>query len=202
MADHASLTDRLVLIHKWAALLRVTFKAGFVSGHKSKAAGSELLLNICRRALGRDPFVRLMAIAAAHLAFQHRMVMRQGERSANFQMTLETGVGRLPRIDDRACSSASFDVQAPGSVARLATHVLCVVALRLQTRMSSRPEVAHDLFMAGGAFLRADELRSRDAGRGNNCSARRTARKQNYGQRNSSPGAPQKAFLPSVDPSS
>ena len=191
-----------MLVHERTALLRVTLEACFISAEECKSAAFKPLLNVRRGALGGDPFVRFMAIAAAHLAFKHRMVMRQGERCANFQMTLETGVGRLPRIDDRACSAASFDVQAPGSVARLATHVLCVVALRLQTRMSSRPEVAHDLLMAGRAFLRADELRSRDAGRGNNCSARRTARKQNYGQRNSSPGAPQKAFAPSVDPSS
>ena len=76
MTDHAPLTHRFVLIDKWAALLCVTLKAGFVSGQESKAASPELLWNICRRALGRDPFVRLMAIAAAHLAFKHRMMMR------------------------------------------------------------------------------------------------------------------------------
>jgi uncharacterized membrane protein YbaN (DUF454 family) len=77
MADDATLTHCLVLINKWSALLCVTLEAGFVSAQKSKAAGSELLLNICRSALGRDPFVRLMAIAAAHLALEHRMMMRQ-----------------------------------------------------------------------------------------------------------------------------
>jgi len=77
MADDATLTHRIVLIDKWAALLCVTLEAGFVSAQKSKAAGSELLLNICRSPLGRDPFVRFMAIAAAHLAFKHRMMMRQ-----------------------------------------------------------------------------------------------------------------------------
>ena len=77
MAGHATLTDRLVLIHKWAALLCVTLEAGFISSHKRKATRSELLLNICRGALGRDPFVRLMAIAAAHLALEHGMMMRQ-----------------------------------------------------------------------------------------------------------------------------
>ena len=76
MASGATLTHCLVLINKWAALLCVTLKAGFVSGQESKATGFELLLNICRSALGRDPFVWLMAIAAAHLAFKHRMMMR------------------------------------------------------------------------------------------------------------------------------
>jgi len=77
MTDGASLAHRLVLINKWAALLRVTLEAGFISAQKSKAASFERLLNVCRRALGRDPFVRLMAIAATHLTLEHRMVMRQ-----------------------------------------------------------------------------------------------------------------------------
>jgi hypothetical protein len=76
MADHAPLTHCLVFIHKRAALLCVTFEAGFVSAQKSKAARSELLLNVCRGALARDSLVRFMAIAAAHLALEHRMMMR------------------------------------------------------------------------------------------------------------------------------
>jgi hypothetical protein len=110
MADHATLTHRLVLIDKWAALLCVTLEAGFVSAQKSKAAGLERLLNICRSALGRDPFVRLMAITAAHLAFQHRVMMRQLKRCANFQMTLKTNVRRLSRIDDRAGAADGLNV--------------------------------------------------------------------------------------------
>ena len=202
MADEAPLPHRLVLIHKWAALLRVTFKAGFVSGHKSKAAGSELLLNICRRALGRDPFVRLMAIAAAHLAFQHRVMMRQLKRCANVQVTLETGVRRLSRIDDGTGTPAGLNVQTPGPVTRFAAHVLGVVPFCLEACMRGCPKVAHDLFMAGRALLRANKLGARDAGRGENCSRCRTAGKQNYGQRRCSPGAPQKSFAPTVDPSS
>jgi hypothetical protein len=153
MAHRAPLTHRLVLIDKWAALLCVTFETGFVSAQKSKAAGSELLLNICRGALVRDPFVRLVAIAAAHLAFKHRMMMRQLKRCANVQVTLETSVRRLSRIDDRARSAASFDVQTPGTVAGLAAHVLCVFPFRLQSRVSGCPEVTDDLFVACGAFF-------------------------------------------------
>ena len=77
VADRAPLPYRLVLIHKRAALLRMTLEAGFVFAQERQAAGSERLLNICRRTLGRDPFVRLMAIAAAHLALKHWMVMWQ-----------------------------------------------------------------------------------------------------------------------------
>ena len=77
MADDATLTHCLVLINKRAPLLRMTLEAGLVSAEEPKSAGFEPLLNICWCALGRDPFVRFMAIAAAHLALEHRMVMRQ-----------------------------------------------------------------------------------------------------------------------------
>ena len=153
MANDASLTHRLVLIYKWAALLCVTLEAGFVSAQKSKATGFELLLNICRGALGRDPFVRFMAIAAAHLAFKHRMMMRQLKRCANLQVTLETSVRRLSRIDDGASAAAGLNVQTPGSVARLAADVFCVFPFRLESRVSGCPEVTDDLFVACCAFF-------------------------------------------------
>ena len=77
MANDASLAHCLVLINERAALLCVTLEAGFVSAEERKSAGFKPLLNICRGALGRDPFVRFMAIAATHLALEHRMMMRQ-----------------------------------------------------------------------------------------------------------------------------
>jgi len=117
MADHAPLTHRFMLIDKWAALLCVTLEAGLVSGQESKAASSELLLNICWGALGRDPFVRFMAIAAAHFAFKHRMMMRQLKCCTHVQMALEAGVRRFSRIDDRASAAAGLNVQTPGTVA-------------------------------------------------------------------------------------
>src|SRR6476659_7390913 len=148
MANDASLAHCLVLIDEWAPLLCVTFEAGFVSGQESKAAGSELLLNVCRGALGGDPFVRFMAIAAAHLALGHRMMMRQLKCRPDFQVTLETSVRRLSRINDRARTAASLDVQAPRSVTRLAAHVLCLFPFGLQSGVSGCTEVEHDLFVA------------------------------------------------------
>ena len=79
MASGATLAHRLVFIDEWAPLLCVTFEAGFVSAQKSKATASELLLNICRRALDCDPFVRFVAITAAHLTLEHWVMMRQLE---------------------------------------------------------------------------------------------------------------------------
>jgi len=115
-------------------LLCVTFEAGFVSAQKSKAAPSELLLNICRGALDRDAFVRFMAITAAHLALKHWVMMRQLECRANLQVTLETRVRRFSRVDDRALSAASLDMQTSGTVAGLASYIhgpLCSFAAAL-----------------------------------------------------------------------
>jgi hypothetical protein len=173
MTNGASLPQRLVLIHKRAALLSVTLEARFVSAQESKAAGLQLLLNIRRSAFDRDAFVYLMTIGAAHLALEHRMMMRQCERCANFQVTLKTSFRRLSWIDDRTSAAPGFDVQTPRPVARLAAHVrdllcsssaaLCLSAFStaltydclfcLQSRVGSCSEIAHDLFVAGRAFL-------------------------------------------------
>ena len=77
MANSASLPHRLMLINKWAALLCVTFVARFVSAEERKSACFKPLLNVRCGALGRDPFMRFMAIAAAHLALEDGMMMRQ-----------------------------------------------------------------------------------------------------------------------------
>ncbi len=172
MADDATLAQRFMLVDKRAALLRVTLEAGLVFAQKRKAAGFEFLLDICRRALNRDALVYLMTISAAHFAFEHGMVMRQRERCANFEVTLETCFRRLSWIYDGAGAPARFDVQTPGTVARLAAHVfdllcscpLCLTAFSaalvynfrffcLQSRVGCCSEIAHDLFVTGRAFL-------------------------------------------------
>ena len=89
MADGATLPHCLMLVNEWPALLRVTLEARFVSAQERKAAGFELLLNVRRSAFYRDTFVHFVTIAAAHFAFEHRVVMRQGKRCANFQVTLK-----------------------------------------------------------------------------------------------------------------
>ena len=194
MANRATLPECLVLIHKWAALLRVTLEARFVSAQESKAAGFEFLLNICRRAFDRHAFMHFVTIGAAHFAFRHGVMVRQLERRANFQVTLETGLGRFPWIDNRTSAASGFDVQAPGPVAGFATHVhhllwsfaaLCAgltydFPCCLQSRMGGCSEVANDLFVAGGAFLRADKFRAWNAWRSENCAVCRAAGKQNY----------------------
>jgi hypothetical protein len=201
----------------------VTLEAGFVSVQESEAAGFERLLNIGPPAFDRDSLVRVVTIRATHFAFQHRMMVRQLELCAHFQVALETNFWRLPRIDDRTSPTASFDMQTPGTVARFAAHVrgllysyaaLCLTAFSaalvyvydfplcsLQSRMGGCSEVAHDLFVARRTLLRADELRARDAGRRKNCLVCGAARKQNHGERDCPPDAPQNFLALTVDPS-
>ena len=142
-----------MLIDKWSALLCVTLETGFVSAHESKATRSEPLLNVCRGTLGRDPLVRFMAIAAAHFALEHRMMMRQLKRCANVQVTLETSVRRFSRIDDSALSAARLNVQTPRTVARLAPHVLGIIAFGQEASVRCCPKVTHNLFVTRCAFL-------------------------------------------------
>jgi hypothetical protein len=211
MANGATLPQRLVLVYERTALLCVTLEAGLVFAQERKTAGFELLLNIRRSAFNRDAFVYLMTIRAAHFAFRHRVMMRQCERCANFQVTLKTSFRRLPWIDDRTSAASGFDVQTPRPVARLAAHVrdllcsssaaLCLSAFStaltydclfcLQSRVGGCSEIAHDLFVARCAFLRTHELRARDTGRSENRSAGGAAGKQNHSQRHGSPRTPQ-----------
>jgi hypothetical protein len=79
--------------------------------------------------------------------------MGQGERCANIQVTLETGVRRFSWINDRARSATGLNVQTSGTMARLATHVLSVFTFRLEARMRGCSEIAYDLFVARCAFL-------------------------------------------------
>jgi hypothetical protein len=142
-----------MFVNEWAALRGVALKAGFVSAQKSKTAGFEHLLNIGPTTLDGDTDMRVVAISATHSAFKHRMMVRQLELCTHFQMTLEASLRIFPRIDDRVRRATALDVQTACSVARLAAHVLCVLAFCLQSRVRRGTEITHDLFVACLAFL-------------------------------------------------
>ena len=172
MADHTTLPQCLVLVNPGAALLGVALEASFISAQESKAAAFEHLLNIGSATFDGDSLVRVVTIGATHFAFRHRMMVRQLELRAHFEVTLETSFRRLPRIDDRTGAAAGFHMQTPGTVARFAAHVrgllyscaLCLTAFSaalvynfrlcsLQSCMRGRAKITHDLFVAGFAFL-------------------------------------------------
>jgi hypothetical protein len=204
MTDHATFPHCLVLVNKGAPLRGMALEAGFVSAQESKAPAFEHLLNIGPATLDCDTDVRIMAIRAAHFAFQHRMVVRQLELCPHFQVTLETRFRRLPRIDDRVRRATALDVQTSRTVTRFATNVLCVLAMRLQAGMRRRPKIARNIFVTRRAFLGSHELRAGNAGRRKNSAVcfQRAARKQNHGERGHPPNAPKKLFALTVGPSS
>lgn len=216
MANGTTLPQRLVLIHKWAALLRVTLEARFVSAQESKTAGFKLLLNVCRSSFDRHALVHLVTIGTAHFAFRNGVMMRQLKRGANFQVALKTGFRRFSWIDNRTSAAPGFHVQTPRPVAGFTAHVRDLFGsfaafcagltddnlFCLQPRVSGCTEVAHNLFVARRAFFRADELRAGNTGRSENRAAGGAAGKQNYGERDCSSGAPQQTFALTVDPSS
>jgi hypothetical protein len=165
MANDTALTDCLVLVDERAALLGVALEASFVSAQESKAAAFECLLNVRSATLDCDADVRVVAIRAAHFPLEHRVMMRQLKLCAHFEVTLETSFRRLARIDDRVRRAAALHVQTPRPVARLASYVLRVLSMRLETRMRRGPKIACDIFVASLASFRADEFRAGNLGR-------------------------------------
>jgi len=153
MADHTALTDCLVLVNKGPALRGMALETSFVFAQESKAAAFERLLNIGRCTFNSDPDMRVMTIGAAHFAFQYRMTVRQLELCPHFQVTLETSLRRLTWIDNRVRRASALYVQAPGTMTRLAANVLRVLPFCLEPRMRRGAKIAHDLFVAGPAFL-------------------------------------------------
>ena len=102
--------------------------------------------------------MRVMAVAATHLAFEHRMMVRQVELSALVQMALKTGLRRFARVDDGVARATRLIVQAARPVAGLAARVLGVVARRLQSSVCGGLENLDDLLVTLRAGLRPDEF--------------------------------------------
>jgi hypothetical protein len=57
-------------------------------------------------------FVRIMAIAATHFAFQDRMMAGQMKLASFIEVTLKTGLRVPARVDDRVASPSAFGVNA------------------------------------------------------------------------------------------
>ena len=136
-----------------------------MSEHRGPAA-FYALRQIGSAALDGVALMRVVAIGAAHFAFEHRMMMWELKRGAHFRVTCEAGIRRFARIDNEdVAATAGFHVQAARSVAAFATHALGVVALRFQARMRRRPKISHDGFVTRRAFFGADKFRPRNARR-------------------------------------
>src|SRR6476619_1757286 len=112
VATDAAFAQGVVLENKRSSLRSVTLETGLVRAKQGDAATFDRLRKTGAPAFDRGAFVRVMAIGATNSAFQDRMVMRQLELSSHFQVTLETGIRRFSRIDDRVRPTAALHVQA------------------------------------------------------------------------------------------
>src|SRR3989344_4066541 len=95
MAGRTAFTQGLMLPDKWATLLFVTFKTGFV--------------NVFQRCCG--PRTHLGAVCAvtirtAHMTFKHGMPIRQTKFCFFIQVAAKAYFGLFPGINNRSFSSA------------------------------------------------------------------------------------------------
>jgi len=91
MATDAAFADRLVFEDERAALGGVTLETGFVVAQQHGAPAFHALRHIGATAFDGVAAMRIVAIGAAHFAFEDRMMMRQLESSPDFGVALETG---------------------------------------------------------------------------------------------------------------
>lgn len=141
----AAFAHRFVLENKRPALRSMAFAACVVLGQQCCSAAPH-----CRA------LVRVMAIAAGHLATQHWMTVGELELPFLVQMTLEAGIGRSVGIQDGVARAAGLIVNASCAVARFATDVFGIRSVRLDACVRRRLESAHNLGMTLRASLRAN----------------------------------------------
>lgn len=130
-------------------------------------------------ALVSRTLVRVMAIAAGHLAGKHGVTVGQHELGFFVEVALEAGFRGFFGIGDGASAAAGFFVFAARAVAGFAAHIDGVRALRLEFGMVGGAEIAADFFVAIGAFFRADEGGTWDGVRWDHHGARGRAGDQN-----------------------
>ena len=76
MTGHAAFADRVMLEHKGPALGGMTLRTGLVRREKGKAATLDFLVETRVTAFYRISLVRIVAIDAVHLVFQHWVMVR------------------------------------------------------------------------------------------------------------------------------
>ena len=133
VTNGAAFANRFVFVNERSALRGMTLETGVVRAHERDAAAFDELLQTCAAAFDRFAFVWIVAIRAAHFAFEHGMMVRQLKLRTQIQVTLKTGVRRFARINDLTLLAAGLNVQTSRAVTRFATDVLGVLAFRHQT---------------------------------------------------------------------
>ena len=76
VATHATVAHRFVFVNERASLRGMALEAGLVFAKECHATADQLLLPAGAASFDGSAHVRVVTIDAAHLAFQHRVMMR------------------------------------------------------------------------------------------------------------------------------
>ena|ERR1022692_197982 len=170
VAADAALTQCVMLEDNRQRLFAVTLRAAFIEpSHRESAGGFE---NVAP--------VRIVALHAIHVAFDHRMVLRQMKFRLDVEMTLETGRRVLAGVDyEFAATTTRLHVQAAravtGFASALAGHRR---AFKMHSRMRAGRKDADVIRVAFGANVVADVGCSRYFRRSENISGHAGTRTQ------------------------
>src|SRR5262249_12388738 len=117
MAHDAAFAHRFMFVNKGTALGGVTLETGLVRSEKSFPTAMDLLGHARGAAFHRVALVGFMAVGAAHLSFQDRVMMRQLKVAGNIQVTLQAGFRRFTRVNDQMRRAATLRMEASRTVA-------------------------------------------------------------------------------------
>jgi hypothetical protein len=120
VTHRATLPQRFMLEDKWPRLLSMTLRAILVQP-RHRQSGRQAARRTARRLEYVAP-MRIVALNAIHMPFDHRMMLRHSKFSFRLQMTLKTRRRILSRVhNELPATAARFDMLAPRPMTRFAT---------------------------------------------------------------------------------
>lgn len=149
----AAFAQRFVLEDKGPRLVAVTLRATFVlPGHGQTAGRLEDVAP-----------VRVVTLAATHMAFENLMMLRQAEFRVNVKMALEAGRWILAGVDDESGAAAGLDMFAAGTVAGFTAGFAHLGRIfKMDPGMRAGGEFADDIGMTVQAGVVANVMRAGD----------------------------------------
>jgi len=145
MADRAAFPQGGVFINERPGLFPVALGAGFIQPRHGQST----------RRFHNVHAVRVVALNAIHFPFQHRMMLGKVKFSLHLQMTLETRLRILARVDDKlvqAAPAAQGNVFAARTVAGFAAILASHASVfQMQPRVRTGRKDPSDVCVAIGA---------------------------------------------------
>jgi hypothetical protein len=166
VANRATFAERVVLEDKGPGLVSMALGATLIPPRHGQPSGGFHDVHA----------VRVVALGAAHPAFQDRMVMGEVDLTLHVQVALKASGRVLARINDESFAAAQpdrGDMFAAGTVTGLApalAHHRCLLGMNPRVRAGGEPP--HKVRMTIRAGVVADEMgagdfqRRHDLGRG------------------------------------